>query len=83
MRSVDMVNHPDHYKASGIEVIDVIAAFTQDLEGRQAFDAGNIIKYACRWNYKNGVEDLKKLIWYAEDLINDIEASTKNTKEIV
>ena len=28
----DMVNHPPHYKASnGIEVIDVIEAFTEDL----------------------------------------------------
>lgn len=70
----EMVNHPDHYQSeNGLEVIDVIKAFTKDLNGIEAFDTGNIIKYACRWPRKNGIEDLKKVVWYAQDLIKYLE----------
>lgn len=70
---MDMVNHPEHYQSGKIETIDVIEEFTKDLKGIEAFDTANIIKYACRWNRKNGVEDLRKLVWYANHLINYIE----------
>lgn len=74
MNGTDMVNHPQHYKSkSGLEVIDVIKAFTADLKGYQATDTGNIIKYILRWRYKNGLEDLKKAQWYLNDLITTIE----------
>jgi hypothetical protein len=44
-----MVSHPNHYQSeTGLEVIDVIEAFTFDLKGIEATDTGNIIKYACR-----------------------------------
>lgn len=70
----DMVNHPKHYQSSkGLEVIDVIEAFTEGLEGIEAADTANIIKYACRWKDKNGIEDLKKIIWYANHLIKILE----------
>lgn len=70
----DMVNHPKHYKSKkGLEVIDVVEAFTEELEGIEATDTGNIIKYACRWKKKNGIEDLRKIIWYANHLINHLE----------
>lgn len=71
---MDMVNHPEHYQSGKIETIDVIEEFTKDLKGIEAFDTANIIKYACRWKRKNGVEDLRKLVWYANHLINHIEA---------
>lgn len=70
---MEMVNHPEHYQSGKIETIDVIEEFTKDLKGIEAFDTANIIKYACRWKRKNGVEDLRKLVWYAEHLINHIE----------
>ena len=70
---MDMVNHPEHYQSGKIEAIDVIEEFTKDLTGIEAFDTANIIKYACRWKRKNGVEDLRKLVWYANHLINHIE----------
>ena len=74
----DMVSHPPHYQsASGLEVIDVIDAFTADLTGIEATDTGNILKYACRWKKKNGVEDLKKIVWYAQHLINKLENNKK------
>ena len=42
-----MVSHPEHYMSkTGMEVIDVIEAFTDELKGVEATDTGNIIKYA-------------------------------------
>lgn len=70
---MDMVNHPEHYQSGKIETIDVIEEFTKELKGIEASDTANIIKYACRWKRKNGVEDLRKLVWYANHLINHIE----------
>ena len=68
----EKVNHPSHYMApGGMEAIDVISAFTADLQGLIAFDIGNAIKYICRFNKKNGTEDLKKAIWYLNDAINN------------
>lgn len=70
----DMVNHPKHYKAkNGMEVIDVIEAFTANLEGYEATHTGNVIKYICRWKEKNGLEDLRKAQWYLNRLIENIE----------
>ena len=69
-----MVNHPSHYKAkNGMEVIDVIEAFTANLNGYEASHTANVIKYICRWKEKNGLEDLKKAQWYLNRLIKNIE----------
>lgn len=68
------VSHPDHYQSkSGLEVIEVIEAFTSDLKGIEAVDTANVIKYICRWKKKNGLQDLKKAMWYLQNLINHIE----------
>lgn len=70
-----MVTHPPHYQSkNGIEVIDVIEAFTEDLSGMDAVDTGNVLKYVCRWKHKNGLQDLKKAQWYLNHLINRIES---------
>lgn len=63
------VNHPSHYNQNGMEVLDVIKAFTSDLNGAEAFYAGNVIKYVLRWNHKNGIEDLEKAKVYIDKLI--------------
>lgn len=77
----DMVNHPKHYiSKTGIEVIDVIEAFTCDLKGIVATDTGNVIKYMCRWNEKNGVQDLKKAQWYLNHLITHLEKIEEENK---
>lgn len=69
-----MVSHPEHYQsANGLEVIDCIEAFTEGLDGIEATDTGNIIKYACRWKKKNGKQDLEKIIWYAQHLIDHLD----------
>lgn len=78
----DLVNHPNHYKTeSGIETIEVIEAFTKGLEGIEATDTGNIIKYICRWKKKNGLQDLKKAQWYLNHLIEKVEEKEKITNE--
>lgn len=69
-----MVSHPDHYQAkNGMEVINVIEAFTEGLNGIEAACAANIIKYACRWKNKNGIQDLEKIMWYTQHLIDHLK----------
>lgn len=69
-----MVSHPDHYQSeTGLEVIEAIKAFTFDLKGIEAVDTGNIIKYACRWKKKNGIQDLEKIMWYTQHLIDHLK----------
>lgn len=71
----DNVNHPVHYNVAGYEVIDIIEAFTKDIENpMSAYETGNIIKYILRWPHKNGLEDLKKARWYLNHMIARIEA---------
>lgn len=80
--TMDNVNHPNHYKSnSGLETIDVIRAFTEGLNGMEAVDTANVLKYICRWKKKNGVEDLKKAMWYLNDLIEFEEQLKKNNVE--
>lgn len=80
----EMVSHPDHYQSeTGLEVIDVIEAFTFDLEGIESFDTGNIIKYICRWKKKNGIEDLKKAKFYLEHLIEHVEKLEEENKPYI
>lgn len=73
-----MVSHPKHYQSkSGLEVIDVIEAFTEELQGIEAVDTANAIKYICRWKDKNGVQDLEKAIWYIQHLIDHLKKERK------
>lgn len=68
-----MVSHPKHYQSEkGIELIDVIEAFTADLTGIEAVDTGHLIRYSCRWMNKNGIQDLEKLMWYCQHLIDHL-----------
>ena len=69
----DMVNHPPHYTAGGIECIDAIAAATTNLTGMEAVCTAQIIRYVWRWKLKNGVEDLKKAGFYLDRLIKETE----------
>lgn len=78
MEPVDNVNHPQHYQSkSGLETIDVIEAFTEDLMGSEATNTGNVLKYMCRWKSKNGLEDLKKAQWYLKRLIGIVGGREK------
>lgn len=66
----DIIKSPNHYKGRyGIETIDVIANFTDNMDGYEGYCTGNIIKYICRWKQKNGIEDLRKAKQYIDFLI--------------
>ena len=57
----DPVNHPSHYTAGGIEVIDFLESWNFP------FHLANAIKYICRAGRKDKnktAEDLRKAIWY-------------------
>lgn len=72
MQNEDNVNHPSHYQSKyGLEAKYVIEAFTDGLNGYDAFCAGNAIKYILRWNHKNGKEDLRKAKWYIDELLKE------------
>lgn len=65
----DVVNHPPHYELpNGIECFDVIVA-TQGIEEAKAFAIGNAVKYLFRHKQKNGLEDIKKAVWYLNKYI--------------
>lgn len=69
----DMVNSPSHYTQGSIECIEAIAQVVNGLDGMEAMCTGNAIKYLWRWKHKNGVEDLKKAVWYLQRMINQLE----------
>ena len=57
----DEINHPAHYTAGGIEVIDFLESWNFP------FHLANAIKYICRAGRKDKsktAEDLRKAIWY-------------------
>ena len=69
----DPVNHPSHYCQGKVECIDALEAATTGLQGIEAVCTANAIKYLWRQSRKNGVEDLKKAIFYIERLIQHYE----------
>lgn len=64
----DNVNHPSHYETGKFECIDVMLE-TQGIEAVKAFCLCNAFKYLYRHKNKNGVEDVKKAIWYLNKFI--------------
>jgi hypothetical protein len=69
----DQVNHPAHYNAGKIEVIE----FIEDQGFGHGFCRGNAIKYLARAGKKAGsdeLEDLKKARWYLNRTIEVLEA---------
>jgi|TARA_R110002020_G_scaffold457045_1_gene673823 hypothetical protein len=62
------VNHPAHYNAGKIEVIDAIVDWGLD------FIEGNVVKYVTRAKHKGDqISDLKKARWYLDYLIRRLE----------
>lgn len=64
----DSVDHPEHYNGGGIECIDaMIAAYGSEVV--KSFCLCNAFKYIWRADKKNGIEDIKKAVWYLNKLI--------------
>ena len=57
----------NHYKQFKIQPIEFILA------NNLGYIEGNIVKYICRYKFKNGVEDLKKIKHYVDLLLQDIK----------
>lgn len=79
----DNIN-PNHYKAGGIETIDLIQDVVADFD---SVCQANILKYGIRANKKHDEpqDDIKKIIRYCEFWLNDLEglkASEKRSEEI-
>ena len=79
----NMVDHPPHYNYGDIEVIDYIEQVTDVYPGKQAYLAGNIVKYISRAPHKNGIEDAKKAKWYLERLIGEMEKEALNPPPLI
>lgn len=72
----------DHYLKCGIMPTTYIRANNLD------FFEGNIIKYATRHKEKGGAEDIKKVIHYAEMILEDVygilpEAKMKENGDVI
>lgn len=65
----------DHYKRFAIEPLE----FLVKNSGQIPFAEGAVIKYVCRWRFKNGVEDLRKARHFIDVLI---EAAEKEAQEV-
>lgn len=57
----------NHYKYFSIQPIEFI------MKNNLSFLVGNIIKYVCRFDKKNGLEDLNKAKHYLEILIENYD----------
>ena len=63
----DAVSYPSHYTQGKIEVLDFI------LDQELPYLPGQVIKYICRYRFKNGLEDLQKAEFYLKRLIEEWE----------
>ena len=61
---------PNHYSRFTIQPLDFIS------ENGLDFLQGNIIKYVCRYDAKNGLEDLQKARVYLDKLIEKVDGKT-------
>ena len=66
-----LVSHPKHYQLkNGLEVIQVVEAFTDGLNGIDAVDIGNAVKYLGRLGKKDDtIQDAEKAAWYLNHFI--------------
>ena len=64
----DNVNHPSHYETGKFQCIDVMLE-TQGKEAVKDFCICNAFKYIYRHSKKNGLEDVKKAVWYLNKYI--------------
>lgn len=75
MNPTDLVNHPPHYTAGSVEVIEileqaVVAAPSPVVGGLQ----WQCLKYLLRmWMKGNPLQDAKKAEWYLARLISKLE----------
>ena len=69
----DAVVRPAHYTRFAIEPITFITA------NNLPFIVGNVVKYICRYDAKNGDEDIRKAIRYCEMLLEHRKREREGT----
>jgi|TARA_R110000744_G_scaffold1213_10_gene4282 hypothetical protein len=69
--------NPSHYKAGGMEVMDIMEE-KLTVAALRGYLQGNILKYLFRYEYKDGLQDLRKAEWYLKRLITNMENKEKN-----
>ena len=74
----DVVNHPSHYESGQFECIEVMME-TQGKIAVQSFCICNAFKYLYRHRNKNGLEDVKKALWYINKFIELEESKCTDT----
>lgn len=62
------INHPERYNTGGVECIDVMVKIF-GVKAVKIFCKLNAFKYIWREQHKNGVEDIKKAIWYLKKYV--------------
>lgn len=75
---MDNVNHPAHYDTGKFESIDVMVE-TQGVDAVKDFCVCNAFKYIYRHKRKNGLEDIKKAIWYLNKYVELEEENNDET----
>lgn len=63
----DAVKNPPHYAQYTIQPIEFI------IKNNIGYCVGNVIKYVCRYNLKDGLQDLKKAREYIDIMIKAAE----------
>lgn len=79
----NLVNHPAHYTKGKVECIDAIQSMVESYEDPwDSFLSGQVLKYIWRHPFKeNPAQDIKKAIWYAEQLVEHLESKKNKTGE--
>ena len=78
-RFYDTVENPKHYmlfEKEGIEVRDVIKKLVSKMKAFGPMfiaDYVQMMQYGMRFMDKNGLEDLKKMRWYLDEMIEEYE----------
>ncbi len=72
------VDNPAYYASTNIECIDAMEA-AYGTEVVMHFCQGNAFKYIFRFPNKNGVEDIRKALWYENKYI-ELSEKLKNNE---
>lgn len=74
----DPIN-PEYYD----EIFNKVIESKFSIEDRITINEFNAIKYLYRWRNKNGIQDLKKAIWYISEIIRYKEEQDKDNRQLL
>ena len=73
---MDDPTDPSHYRKAGNPILFMMDSMSD--EAFRGFLAGNVVKYVCRYQHKNGLEDLAKARVYLTWLMEHVEGGYIN-----